>query len=136
MPEPEEPVPPPPNPSATAPVPKPDNPPAPPVPPRTTPTPASPPPTNAAEPPLVVQAAATTKMKELEARVVKTLDEATPMLEKLKAVPLSREATDQLTTALSHVKAAREALAVNNIPFANELAQKALTLAKQLGGGK
>lgn len=73
-------------------------------------------------------------MKELEGRVVKTLDDAVQGLEKLKGVTLSREATDQFNTAWSHVRAAKEALGIRNILHAQELANKALTLAKQLGG--
>jgi hypothetical protein len=130
----EEPVPPPPNPVATAPpAAKPETPPPAT---RTDPPPAprpEKPAANAAEPSSpVVQAAANAKMKELESKVVVALGEAERLLDQLKPPALSRDALDQLNTARAHVQDARAALGINNIVLANELAQKALTLARQL----
>jgi outer membrane biosynthesis protein TonB len=132
--EPEEPVPPPPTPpTAAAPPPKPDNPP--PVT-RTTPPPASPPSpppaSSTTETPPVVKAAESARMKELEGKVKESLTETERLFEKLNPAQLSREALDQLNLARSHVRAAREALGYNQMPYANELAQKALTIARQL----
>ena len=82
--------------------------------------------------------AATTDWSPLHARLGGLADRLAPkpappkLLDQLKPPALSREALDQLNTARSHVRAAKEALGINNILFANELAQKALTLAKQL----
>jgi hypothetical protein len=119
--------------SSTPPAPKPETPPPAT---RTDPPPAprsSPPPANTAEPPPpVVQAAASAKMKEVEGRVLASLVEADKLLGELKPATLSREALDQLNTARSHARAAREALGIFNYPYALELAQKALTLARQL----
>jgi hypothetical protein len=132
----EEPVPPPPTPvNVTPPAPKPDSPPPvtrttpPPVPP-----PSTPPATAAKEAPPVVTAAGTVKFKELEASVEKSLSEAEGLLDKVKPTQLTREALDQFNTARSHARMAREALGSNpvNIVYAQELTNKALTLARQL----
>lgn len=130
----EEPVAAPPGPtSTTPPAPKPESPPPAT---RTTPPPASPPPTPPVtapnEPPPVVAAAATAQMKEFEARVEKSLAEAEGLLDKLKPAQLTRETLDQFNTARSHARMAREALGYKNFPYALELANKALTLARQL----
>ena len=133
--QPEEPVPPP-----TAPANAPPTPPKPETPPpatRTAPPPTAPPPTppsttntETARP--VEKAAASAQMKEIENRVNAMLKDADDLLKKLKDVPLSREAAEQYTTALSHSRTAKDALKDNNFPYALELAQKALTIAKQL----
>jgi outer membrane biosynthesis protein TonB len=132
--EPEEPVPPPPVPaSSTAPPPKPDNPPPAA---RTTPPPAAPPPTppssSSAETPTVQKAAESAKMKELEGKVKESLNETDRLFEKLDPAQLSREAQAQLALARSHARGARDALGISNILLADELARKALTLARQL----
>ena len=130
----EEPVPLPTNPVSVAPpTPKPESPPPAT---RTTPPPVSPPstpPARASNETPVVAAAANPVMKEMEARAEKALTEAEGLLEKVKPAQLSPEALDQYNTARSHARMAREALVVyKNFPYAQELADKALTLAKQL----
>lgn len=130
----EEPVPPPTNPvNATPPAPKPESPP--PVT-RTAPPPASPPstpPATAANETAVSAAAASPVMREMEARADKSLTEAEGLLKEVKLAQLSPEALGQYNTARSHARMAREALSVyKNFPYALELANKALTLAKQL----
>ena len=133
---PEEPVLPPVSPvNVTPPAPKPESPPPAT---RTTPPPATPPSTPPAtaanEPPPVVTAAGTVKFKELEASVEKSLSEAEGLLDKVKPAQLTPQALDQFNTALSHARMAREALGSKpvNIVYAQELANKALTLARQL----
>jgi len=129
--QPDEPVPPPPSSAATAPAPRPAEPPPAA---RTTPPPAAPsttpPATPVVEAPPVVQAAA--NMSALENKVNDTLRAAEVQLKGLNASQLSREAQDQLTTAWSHIRTSREALGYKNFVYAFELAEKALTLAKQL----
>ena len=130
----EEPVPPPTTPVSVAPpTPKPESPP--PVT-RTAPPPASPPatpPATAASETPVLAAAASPVMKEMEARVDRTLTEAERLLANVKPTQLSPEALGQYNTARSHARMGREALLVyKNFPYALELADKALTLAKQL----
>jgi hypothetical protein len=131
--EPEEPVAPPTSPATSAPpAPKPE---VPPPATRTTPppaaTPPSPPTTPATGAP-VAEASVTAVMRELEARVEKSLLEAEGLLASVKPALLSPEALDQYNTARSHARMAREALSYKNFPYAQELTNKALTLAKQL----
>lgn len=128
----EETVAPPANPvNVTPPAPKPEPPPAT----RTAPPPATPPPappaTPATETP-VVAASTNPVMKDIEARVEKSLAEAEGLLDKLKPTQLTRETLEQFNTALSHARMAREAVGYKNFPYALELANKALTLARQL----
>ena len=132
--EPEEPVAPPPSPvNAAPPAPKPESPPPATrtAPPPATP-PSTPPATAANEPPPVVKAAENQKMKEMKESVEKSLSEAEGLLTKLKPAQLTRDALDQFNTAQSHARMAREALGYSNIVYAQELASKALTLARQL----
>ena len=131
--EPEESVPLPTTPvNAAPPAPKPESPPPPTrtAPPPTA-TPPSPPTTPATGAP-VAEASVTAVMRELGARVEKSLLEAEGLLASVKPAQLSPEALDQYNTARSHARMAREALGYKNFPYAQELTNKALTLAKQL----
>jgi hypothetical protein len=93
--------------------------------------PATPPATPVVEtPPPVLQTS--TNAGAIEAQVKGSLDETERQLKSVNQAGLTREAKDHLNTAMSHVRAAREALGYKNFVYAKELADKAATLAKQL----
>jgi hypothetical protein len=70
----------------------------------------------------------------MENRVRGVLTEVDRLLTNVVVEQLSREARDHYNTAVSHLRQAREALSVyKNVVYAQELADRALTLAKQLG---
>ena len=84
-------------------------------------------------PPPVLQTAA--NVAGLETKVKNTLNDAEQVLAKVNSPALSREAKDQYNTAWSHVRQAREAIGYQNLVYAQQLADKALALAKQLVKG-
>jgi hypothetical protein len=101
------------------------------VPPPASPPPASPPPTPVVEsPPPVLQTAP--DVSGLELKVKETLGEVEGLLKKVKPEALSREAKDHYNNALSHIRTARDAAGYRNFIYAQQLAEKALALAKQL----
>jgi hypothetical protein len=127
-----DPVPAPVNPSAsTNPPPRPADPPAPTKPPPAATPPTTPPAAPVVEaPPPVLQTSSNAGV--MEAKIKESLDETERELKGVNQAGLTREAKDHLNTAMSHVRAARQALVIKNFLFAQELAGKAATLARQL----
>lgn len=106
-----------------------------PPPPARTPPPATPPAAPPATPvvetpPPVLQTSATAGGSE--AKIKESLDETERQLKTVNQATLTREGKDHFSTAMSHVRTAREALVIKNFVYAKELADKAATLAKQL----
>jgi hypothetical protein len=106
----------------------------PPPPARTAPPPATPPATPPTTPATEVPPPQNPAAAAMENRVRGVLTEVDRLLTNVVVEQLSREARDHYNTAVSHLRQAREALSVyKNVVYAQELADRALTLAKQLG---
>lgn len=132
LPEPEPPAPPPP----ATPAP-PARPPRDTSPPRTTTAPTTTAPTPATPPTDTTPAAlqTTADVGPLEQKTNSILQEAQLNLDRVKRNELGQQARAQFDSAVSFIKSARSALLVKNYVFAEQLASKALAVAKELVKG-
>jgi hypothetical protein len=113
-------------PSSRAPAPKPEKPAEKPVekPPDAAPPPAAPPPA----PPLQT----TTNVNEMETKIRRRMNEAKFNLDRTGRATLNAERQEQYDSAWGFLRQAEEALKVKNLVFAEQLADKAATLAAAL----
>jgi hypothetical protein len=101
------------------------------------PPPVEPPPTPPEEPvrpPATLQTTTPDAEGEVERSIRGTLTRATNDLGKINYQQLNSEARTQYETAKSFIRQADAALRAKNLVFAKNLADKAATLATQLGG--